>query len=432
MRATYMNAKLNTVLLAVTLFLTVGLSSAQTTVYLTAAKSTASLPDGNKVPMWGFACDNAQASATAGACSSLNAVAGTGWAPPVIVVPASAPSLTIHLTNTLPVPTSVVILGQLGGGLGTPNKFDSPAHDPYSLTWPAVGNPAAGDPVFTPPKQGQRAQSFGVEAGPTSGTADYTWSNLKAGTYLIETGTHPSIQAPMGLYGVLVVTTAPLPADATAGTAAVAGQAHPGAYATAVALTNVPYDADAVVLLSEIDPKQNALVDATAHSTNGQDDGVYPPAVNFNPMYYLVNGKPFDKTTPAPLAVSASAPSGNVLFRFVNAGLKTHMPAVVGLPMSLIAEDGNVAPGNPKVQSEVHLAAGKTFDVLVHPAQSAAGAYAASTYPFFDRQLSLSTNNQPDGGMQGLLNVAGGSNTFRKPSMTPTLSAIRPPSTETC
>jgi len=32
---------------------------------------------------------------------------------------------------------------------------------------------------------------------------------LKPGTYLIESGTHPSIQGPMGLYGILVVTTAP-------------------------------------------------------------------------------------------------------------------------------------------------------------------------------------------------------------------------------
>ena len=29
------------------------------------------------------------------------------------------------------------------------------------------------------------------------------------GTYLIESGTHPSIQGPMGLFGILVVTTAP-------------------------------------------------------------------------------------------------------------------------------------------------------------------------------------------------------------------------------
>ena len=51
----------------------------------------------------------------------------------------------------------------------------------------------------------------------------------------------------------------------------------------------------------------------------------------------------------------------------LNAGSHTHIPSVVGLPMSLIAEDGNVAPGNPKIQNEVLLTAGKTYDVIVKP-----------------------------------------------------------------
>ena len=51
---------------------------------------------------------------------------------------------------------------------------------------------------------------------------------LKPGTYLYETGTHPSIQAPMGLYGVVVVTN--IPAPATLSTPLKPGQAYPGAY----------------------------------------------------------------------------------------------------------------------------------------------------------------------------------------------------------
>jgi len=46
-----------------------------------------------------------------------------------------------------------------------------------------------------------------------------TWSGLRPGTYLFESGTHPSIQGPMGLYGILVVTTAP--------SAGVVGLAYP-------------------------------------------------------------------------------------------------------------------------------------------------------------------------------------------------------------
>jgi len=65
-----------------------------------------------------------------------------GWAPPLITVPTSA-NLTIYLTNNLPapVPTSLVIMGQLGGGLGTPSKVASPDHAILGTTWPIAGTP---------------------------------------------------------------------------------------------------------------------------------------------------------------------------------------------------------------------------------------------------------------------------------------------------
>ena len=74
------------------------------------------------------------------------------------------------------------------------------------------------------------------------------------------------------------------------------------------------------------------------------------------------------------------------------------------------AEDGNPLPGQPRIQNEVFMAAGKTYDVEVKPTQ-AAGAYSAATLALFDRQLSLSTNNQRDGGMQAYIGVAGGAAT---------------------
>jgi hypothetical protein len=194
----------------------------------------------------------------------------------------------------------------------------------------------------------------------------------------------------MGLYGVLVVTTPPVP-----GTPFTPGSAY----------LNVPYDADATLLFSEIDIKQNALVDAA----NG-NESKYPPAVNYAPTYFLINGQPFDKTVPQKSAFLTSgniaSTNGKVLVRLANAGLRTHIPSIVGLTMSLVGEDGNAAPGNPKVQNEVLLTAGKTYDVWVSPKQSTAGTYDIASYPLFDRQLSLSTGNTPNGGMQGLLTVA--------------------------
>src|SRR5467141_937875 len=208
-----------------------GVAFAQS-VNLTAAPTEAALPDGQTVPMWGYTCTGAAADPSAPpgtpppTCTAANPSAGTNWSPVVITVPynPSGTGLTINLTNNLQfstnpptntafnnVPTSLVIVGQLGGGLGgTPTRTPSPHHGQQVATWPIAGTtpPAAGDPVFNPPPQMDRVQSFATEVL-AGATASLTWSNLKPGTYLIESGTHPSIQGPMGLYGVLVVTTAP-------------------------------------------------------------------------------------------------------------------------------------------------------------------------------------------------------------------------------
>src|SRR5438045_4710182 len=223
------------------------------TVNLTAGPATATLPDGSAVPMWGYSCGAPVAGAT---CAKLNPAAAAGvWSPVVITVPPGP--LTISLTNSLTfgansVPTSLVIVGQLGGGLGTTaTSMPGPDHTgAQPITWP-IADPT---PTGTPPVQGTRVQSFSTEvaaAGSTpvgnqvpSGSA-LTWAALRPGTSRIESGTHPSIQGPMGLYGMLVVTTAPV--GTTAGTA------YPPV-GTAPAVT---YNAEIPLLLSEIDPVHN-------------------------------------------------------------------------------------------------------------------------------------------------------------------------------
>jgi hypothetical protein len=399
---------------------------AQNAITLTANPQTASLPDGQSVPMWGYTCG--AYSGTGVTCTGVNGTtqAPGGWQPPLITVPSGQP-LTIKLVNNLhipivplassatyhDVPTSLVIVGQVGGGLGDVTQrttMPSPTHAPQGTTWPGTpGTTNDGDTVFTPPHQPDRVRSFATEVNVSDGSAgkDLIWSDLRPGTYLIESGTEPSIQGPMGLYGVLVVTDASYP-----------GQ---------------PVDADVALLLSEIDPLQNIAVQ-TAVQTSGFDDKLvwsgqtgkcgdpsvhtcYPPAVNYSPLYYLINGASFNRAdvaastrsilAPVAPATTVGATSGNVLLRLVNAGLRMHVPAVVGANMTLLAEDGNRLPGVPKVQSEVFLAAGKTYDVTIQP-QQADGNYSAATYPIFDRQLSLSSANQRDGGMQAYISIAGG------------------------
>jgi len=70
---------------------------------------------------------------------------------------------------------------------------------------------------------------------------------------------------------------------------------------------------------------------------------------------------------------------------------------------SLVAEDGNPLPGVSRVQSEVFMAAGKTYDVMINvPAGTTA-------LPIFDRELSLSANaTARDAGMLAYISVNGG------------------------
>jgi hypothetical protein len=418
---------------AAVLLLGAGVAPAQQTINLSAGPTTATLPDGSAVPMWGYACGAVVSTATA-TCAKLNPAA-TGWSPVVITVPVAttgSTSLTISLTNNLTfgankIPTSLTIVGQLGGGLGTgATSTPSPTHGAQSVTWPIV------DPTTTntPPPQGNRVQSFSTEVAAGATTA-LTWASLRPGTYLIESGTHPSIQGTMGLYGVLVVTSAPV--GTTAGTA------YPAA-GTAPAVT---YNAEIPMLFGEIDPVQNNAVSAAVGTTgfnetmvwSGQPGGCgnptsptyhqcYPPTVNYTPLYYTINGVAFNKTSatgslfPA-TPVTATAGTGQVLVRLVNAGSRMHVPSIVGSQtqqlaagnttgttvngFSLIAEDGNPLPGLPRVQSEVFMAAGKTYDVMIN-----APAAAAPALPIFDRELSLSANaTGHDAGMLAYLNING-------------------------
>jgi len=416
MRSNYLKTLKTAVLAVSILLLGVAVSFGQS-VNLTAQAGQVVLPDGSIVPMWGYACGGA--SGTGVGCTVLNPApkAGTTWNPVVITVPSGTATFTVNLTNNLTfaggnIPTSLVIVGQLGGGLGTPGGFTAPPDHSTSqtVTWPIADPTTSG----VPPTQGNRVQSFGTEV--VVGTPQpLPWNNLKPGTYLIESGTHPSIQGPMGLYGILVVTTAP--AGATAGTA------YPG----------VSYNADVPVLLSEIDPVQNNAVQNAVNTPGFKEDTVwsgqpgkcgdpaaathpcYPPAVNYTPLYYLINGAAFDKTNTAASLLAATPGSvaspvtGNVLVRMVNAGLRMHVPSVVGAQtgsgagFGLVAEDGNPLPGVTRVQSEVFMAAGKTYDVTISVPSA-----SSTALPIFDRELSLSANSTSrDGGMLAYISVNG-------------------------
>ncbi|MBA0087309.1 MAG: Ig-like domain-containing protein, partial [Acidobacteria bacterium Pan2503] len=443
----------------------------------------------------GIALSNAGVGYTPGATVMITDSTGTGavattgpaWSPVLITVPYVAPSttstgtsLTINLTNNLQftpqttgatansIPTSIVIVGQVGGGLGatpvlngtgTPSTVASPDHSSAQgcVTWfianTAPGVPCASTlstlnpPIASPPTQGPRIQSMGAEVAAVAPVATPTgtallWANLKPGTYLLESGTHPSIQVPMGLIGVLVVTAAP--------TGTAAGAAYPAVAATAStpAVPAVSYNAEVPLEFSEIDPVQNGAVNAAVNTAAFSETKVwdghtgacgdptssvyhtcYPPAVNYTPFYFLINGVAFSKANAAAsqflaaAGTAATPTTGTILLRLVNAGSRMHVPSIVGSTtvgfdgsgasatvggFTVIAEDGTPVPnqGAPRVQTDVFMAAGKVFDVMVNvPATTGT---APPDLAVFARDLGLSANSSVrDSGMLAYIGVSG-------------------------
>src|SRR5258708_26622446 len=169
----------------------VSASFGQQTINVSEGGATESWPEGTTVPMWGEFCGTAATGATA-TCAALNPLAvvtattPNPWSPVVITVPyvSTGTSLTINLTNSLSftptgataantVPTSIVIVGQVGGGLGAlaqRTTTASPSHTDAQgcVTWFIANTPpgvpcTTSTPLASPPVQGNRVQSFSTE-----------------------------------------------------------------------------------------------------------------------------------------------------------------------------------------------------------------------------------------------------------------------------
>jgi VCBS repeat-containing protein len=290
--------------------------------------------------MWGYA---PMAGATSCASPSTGDVSVPG---PALNV--TNGQLTVHLCNALGVPTSLVIHGQSASM--TPTWDDGTTGARTSAT--------------------QRVRSFTHEAL-AGGSATYTWPSIKPGTYLYQSGTHTQVQVQMGLYGGLT-------ADAGAG----------------LAYAGVPYDQDLLLVYSEIDPALHAAVANGTYGTTGPTS-----TLNYKPKYFLINGRPYEAGVSAPLPAAAGKRN---LLRFVNAGLKTHVPVLNGMHMQLVAEDGNAYP-HARQQYSVFLPAGKTADAIIVP--------PVGTFALFDRKLDLTNAGAADGGMLAFLEATGATNT---------------------
>lgn len=346
-------------LLLVLAALTMGATQARAAErWLRADRTTIPLPgDATRtIPMWGYA------ECTPG-FASCGAVTVPG---PDLVVPAGDASLTVYLQNGLDEPTSIVVPGQTA--VMTPVWFE-----------PATGAVASG--ARPGGNTTARVRSFTHEA-PPHGEARYDWPSLRPGTYLYESGTHPQVQVQMGLYGALLH-------DAVAAAAPARAEAYPG----------VAYDRSVKILYSEVDRALHEAVASGAYGTTGPTS-----TFDYQPRYFLVNGAPYASGAP-PLATAAGGE--RVLLRFVNAGLRTHVPLVLGAHMQMIAEDGSPYPwpDHPRLQATAELPAAKTIDAVLVPTNVGPGD---ARLPILDRRLDVTDAGAPDGGLIAFLAVTPG------------------------
>ena len=178
-----------------------------------------------------------------------------------------------------------MIVGQVGGGLGTSSAElrgelrTTPPHrrmSPGSSPTPARGNAAGAGAARALIRHGGAgdAETHSANAHPV----DLGGRRLRPGTYLLESGTHPSIQVPMGLYGILVVTAAPAACVPVPPATSCTGAPTPGtAYPAMGTNPAVTYKAEVPLEFSEIDPVQNKEVDTAVRTAGFSENATMGP-----------------------------------------------------------------------------------------------------------------------------------------------------------
>lgn len=367
-------------------------------VTLCAEPYTITLPgEPNPVPMWGY-----RVAADAPACAV--SVTRSSAAAPVITMPAGDSTLSVTLVNRLAVPTSVVIAGQAlpadGGPAVMAEDLIGPSCDPTTMAMPA--------------RMACRVRSFTGETD-ASATRTYTFTNLRPGSFLLQSGTHPQAQVQMGLVALLKQDAAPL--DLTA-------RRLYGAAATDV---NASFDVDATALLAEVDVAQHNRIQSTLGTTGQQAQWkTGGSTLDYAPRHFLINGRPFDGNNVAASDIGVSAPNGaRVVLRLANAGLQSRSLMLSNGTWRLLTEDGHPYAA-PREQATVLLPAGKTSDVAMLAANSGAVGSTATMGAVFDRRggaaggqmARLMVTNAASVNHPPVVTVTGGSATSVAPGTT--------------
>ncbi|MGI9333347.1 MAG: multicopper oxidase domain-containing protein [Gammaproteobacteria bacterium] len=263
-----------------------------TSFALQAGTASIATPDGDSLQIWGY---------------------GNGGTPqypgPTLIVE-QGQEITIKLTNTVPMPVSMVFPGQTGvmasGG-----------------TCPTVS-----DCLITRESTG------------STDVVVYTFTPTHAGTYMYHSGTSPELQTEMGLFGAIIVRPA----------AANQAYGHP---ATA-------YDHEYLFMLSEMDPQIHyqaeflGLYDSAALTSIDFTD--------YRPQLWFLNGRNGPDTfgpNDAPWmphqpynSLPRTRPGEQVLMRVMGASHHLHPFHTHGNNVRIIARDGRLLTTTPFDHSE--------------------------------------------------------------------------------
>ena len=131
--------------------------------------------------------------------------------------------------------------------------------------------------------------------------------------------------------------------------------------------------------LGEIDPALNSSADP-----NGFD------MLNYDPKYWLINGKSYPSTQPI-----FADPGDRLLLRYANAGLQNHTMQLIGYHQTLIAGDSYPLQHPYEVVAQT-IASGQTFDVI---GTLPTGTPPGTTYALYSAQEHITNSGLFPGGM---------------------------------
>lgn len=294
-----------------------------------------------EIPFWGF----------------TDSAAGTPQLPGPLIEATAGEVIQVVLHNTLDEPVCLMFPGQ--------DRTPHPVKD-----------------------ENGRFVAYDTPAEPNGGTATYTFTASRPGTYLYESGCQPEKQVPMGLYGAMIIRPADYdPEDPSRKTAYGAG-------------TGTEFDVEQVMVLGEIDSGMNRHIAA----------GLPFNVAKYNPDHWLINGRAFPATiapaalTSQPYGSRLSATVGQrVLIRCLNAGCQNHALHLSGGLFRVLAGDARPLGVQPvdatHLRHTVVIGSGQTYDLLFT-------GNSPGQYYLFDRELHhLVSQGRFPGGMMTRIDV---------------------------